>query len=106
MTRTELEDAIKQLSHLLDEDESAEEKYQQYFEENLIVFKVLGFSHAYPKLALPRSGGGSYKPDFLLERLSIAARCLPRMIGLVFTTDASAAGFRKRLGMGLRARLG
>ena len=68
MTRTELEDAIKQLSHLLDEDESAEEKYQQYFEENPIVFKVLGFSHAYPKLTLPRSDGGSYKPDFLLER--------------------------------------
>jgi len=40
------------------------------------------------------------------DKVSIAARCLPPMIGLVFTTDASAAGFRKRLGMGLRARLG
>ena len=32
MVRTELEDAIHQLSSLLYEDESAEEKYQQYIE--------------------------------------------------------------------------
>lgn len=68
MIRTELEDAINQLSHLLYEDESAEEKYQRYFEENPIVFKVLGYSNAYPKLRLPRSDGGWYEPDFLLER--------------------------------------
>lgn len=68
MIRTELEDAINQLSHLLRKDESAEEKYQQYFEENPIVFKVLGYSNAYPKLRLPRSDGGWYEPDFLLER--------------------------------------
>jgi hypothetical protein len=35
--------------------------------------------------------------------VSIAARCLPPMIGLVFTTGASAAGLRKRLRAGLRA---
>jgi len=38
--------------------------------------------------------------------MSIAARCLPPMIGLVFTTSASAAGFQKRVGMGLWASSG
>jgi hypothetical protein len=68
MVRTELEDAVYQLASLLYKDESVEEKYQLYFEEHPIVFKVLGYSNAYPKLRLPRPDGGWYEPDFLLER--------------------------------------
>jgi hypothetical protein len=70
MTRTEIEDAINQLTYLLYKEEFAEEKYQEYFEQNPCVFKILGYSNAYPRLRLPRSGGGWYEPDFLLKRSS------------------------------------
>lgn len=68
MIRTELEDAINQLAYLLQQGESAEEKYRQHFEKTPIVFKVLGYSQFYPKLRFPLPDGGWLEPDFLLER--------------------------------------
>src|ERR1043165_928292 len=66
--RQELESSIHCLVELLQNDVTSENTYQRYFENNPIVFKVLGYSEAYPKPRFPLSDGEWLEPDFLLER--------------------------------------
>lgn len=66
--RQELEESINNLIELLQNDEKSESVYQKYFENNPIVFKVLGYSQSYPKPRLPLINGEWLEPDFLLKR--------------------------------------
>lgn len=66
--RQELEDSINRLTELLRNGVAVENKYQKYFEDNPVVFKVLGYSRAYPKLRFPLPDREWLEPDFLLER--------------------------------------
>jgi len=68
MERIELEEAINGLVGLLRARESAEDKCQGYFEDNRIVFEILGYEEAYPKLRLPMQNGDYLEPDFLVKR--------------------------------------
>jgi hypothetical protein len=68
MKRDALEAAIARLDRLLRSGESSEAKYQEYFEQNLAVFEVLGYVSAHPKPQLPWPDGGFLEPDFLVQR--------------------------------------
>lgn len=68
MKRTRLEQAINRLARLLRDNESAEERYQKYFENNPVVFEFLGYDAFYPKLHLSLPDGGYLEPDFLVKR--------------------------------------
>ena len=66
--RQELEDSINRLVELLRDDTAIENMFQQYFENNPVVFKVLGYSRAFPKPRFELGDGNWLEPDFLLER--------------------------------------
>ena len=68
MERARLELAITKLDRLLRDGEAAEKRYQRYFEENLVIFQVLGYAAVYPKPRLPLPDGGFLEPDFLAQR--------------------------------------
>jgi hypothetical protein len=70
MERSRLENAIQALTELLRRGESVEDMYQQYFETHRVVFDVLGYDAAYPKLRFPLPDGEWLEPDFLVSRPS------------------------------------
>lgn len=67
--RIQLENAINELSRLLKKGEARESKYQEFFENNPVVFEVLGYVKAYPKPRLPKLDGDYLEPDFLVEQV-------------------------------------
>lgn len=70
MERSRLESAIQALTELLKREESAEDAYQRYFETHRVVFDVLGYDAAYPKLRFPLPDREWLEPDFLVRRPS------------------------------------
>ena len=69
MIRTELEAAIVGLNRLLDDKKTPENKYQRFFEENPVIFEVLGYQESYPQPRLPLPDGEFLIPDFLAKRV-------------------------------------
>jgi len=70
-----LQDAIISLESLLDDGINIESYYQEYFENNPIVFNVLGYSNYFPftknsEMELPRDEYSNLKPepDFVVQR--------------------------------------
>jgi hypothetical protein len=75
MQQTKLEKAIFALNKLLGSSESRENSFQKFLEENPIVFEVMGYKKAYPKLRFDlnnewqnRLGIDYLEPDFIVER--------------------------------------
>jgi hypothetical protein len=67
--KQQLENAINELSSLFKMGESRESKYQEFFENNPIVFEVLGYIKAHPKPKLQIPDGDYLEPDFLVEQV-------------------------------------
>ncbi len=75
MEREELELAIAELQTLLDANENREQSFQHYFENNKVVFDVMGYQAAHPLKHLPldeemkaKTGVTYLEPDFILQR--------------------------------------
>jgi hypothetical protein len=66
--RQELEKATQELIGLLRSGMEREDAYQTFFEEHPIVFKILGYEEAYPKIKLPLDENEYLEPDFILTR--------------------------------------
>lgn len=71
----QLEQAVLQLGDLLEFGEERESAFQEFFEDNPVVFRVLGYQRGIPftkasKRSLPRDENTNLKPepDFLVER--------------------------------------
>jgi Domain of unknown function (DUF4263) len=66
--RKSLEVAITELSILMDDDDSGEQKFQSWFERHPIAWEVLGFQRFIPHPALSLPEENSMILDFLAER--------------------------------------
>jgi hypothetical protein len=74
-SKSQLEVAIQKLEYLLDSQEQAESKFQEFFEQNGIVFKILGYKNFYvftkaSKNSLPKDEFSNLQPepDFIVQR--------------------------------------
>lgn len=68
MRRETVEDAITSLEDLLDEPDSIEADFQNWFEQHPIVFQALGFSRYIPQPVFRDIDGEEWRPDFLVQR--------------------------------------
>jgi hypothetical protein len=68
LKRQQLEDAIRELEQLLDED-AAEGELQRWFERNPVVMQTFNYRECLPHPKLVTSDGVVYIPDFLCQRV-------------------------------------
>lgn len=68
MRRDEVESAIAKLDRLLELDSEIEEDYQQWLEQNPVVFLSLGYTGSLSQPRLRATDGSMYIPDFLVQR--------------------------------------
>jgi hypothetical protein len=66
--RQEIEDAISSLREFLLNEDSEEEHFQRWFENNPIAFKALGYKRFIPHPKFKLEGEESLIPDFLVQR--------------------------------------
>lgn len=64
---TLVEKGIENFSELVHADES-EQKFQSFFEENIIIFQALGYLNAIPHPVIESRAKGRYIPDFIVQR--------------------------------------
>lgn len=68
MTREQIETAIIELDNLLSIDSEEEQAFQNWFERNPIIFRVLGYLNYLPHPIITEPSGKTHIPDFLVEQ--------------------------------------
>lgn len=66
--RQKIETALSQLKLLLVDKKSTEDGYQKWFEDNSIVFEILGYNRIIPHPKLPLDEENHYVPDFMVQK--------------------------------------